>query len=48
MIQVNGLKKQYDKCIVLNELDMHIEKGSIYGLIGINGAGKSELPFRRF
>lgn len=43
MIQVKGLKKQYDKCIVLNELDMHVKKGSIYGLIGINGAGKSTL-----
>lgn len=43
MIQVTKLKKQYDNTIVLQSLDMHVKKGSIYGLIGVNGAGKSTL-----
>lgn len=43
MIEVVNLKKCYDKNIVLESLDMHVKRGSIYGLIGINGAGKSTL-----
>lgn len=43
MIAVTNLKKSYDKNIVLENLDMHVKRGSIYGLIGINGAGKSTL-----
>ena len=40
MIQVNGLKKAFDGFVALNGVDMHVEKGAIYGLVGPNGAGK--------
>ena len=43
MIQVNGLKKSFDGFVALNGVDMHVEKGAIYGLVGPNGAGKSTL-----
>ncbi len=38
MIQVNGLKKAFDGFVALNGVDMHVEKGAIYGLVGPNGA----------
>ena len=34
MIQVNGLKKAFDGFVALNGVDMHVEKGAIYGLVG--------------
>ncbi len=40
-IQVRGLKKSYDGNIVLNGLDFQIEKGEIFALLGVNGAGKT-------
>ena len=43
MIQVSGLKKAFDGFVALNGVDMHVEKGAIYGLVGPNGAGKSTL-----
>ena len=43
MIQVNGLKKAFDGFVALNGVDMHVEKGAIYGLVGPNGAGKFTL-----
>lgn len=39
----NGLTKQYRKCKALNNLNMHVPKGAIYGFVGKNGAGKTTL-----
>lgn len=41
VIETNKLCKNYMKNKVLKDLDVHIPKGSIYGLVGKNGAGKS-------
>lgn len=41
VIQVRGLKKNYDSNIVLNGLDFEIKKGEIFALLGVNGAGKT-------
>jgi ABC-2 type transport system ATP-binding protein len=43
MIEVKGLSKRFDNNIALDGLDMNIEKGSIYGLVGANGAGKTTI-----
>lgn len=40
-ISVKGLSKQFDKIQALNQVTTTIQKGSIFGLIGSNGAGKS-------
>ena len=37
------LTKAYGKKVVLENLDLTLEKGKIYGLIGRNGAGKTTL-----
>lgn len=41
MITVKGLHKKFKDFHVLKGLDMHVQKGEIYGFIGHNGAGKS-------
>ena len=43
ILETHNLEKRYKKFNVLNGLNLHIEKGSIYGLIGKNGAGKTTL-----
>lgn len=43
MIIVDDLCKNYDELEVLKGVSLHIEKGSIHGLVGISGAGKSTL-----
>ena len=42
-IRTNGLYKQFDKHIAVNNLDLEIGEGEVYGLIGPNGAGKTSL-----
>ena len=42
-LTVENLTKQYGKQTVLNQLNLKLEKGHIYGLLGRNGAGKSTL-----
>lgn len=37
----NALKKRYGKYTALSGMTMNVPKGSIYGLIGRNGAGKT-------
>lgn len=41
VIETKGLSKQYSNDLVVNSVDMHVEKGKIYGLLGKNGAGKT-------
>ncbi len=43
VLETNNLEKRYKDFKALNHLNIHIEKGSIYGLIGKNGAGKTTL-----
>ena len=43
VIKVKGLTKSYKEKVILNNLDLDIEQGSIVGLLGKNGAGKSTL-----
>jgi ABC-2 type transport system ATP-binding protein/bacitracin transport system ATP-binding protein len=41
VIETNNLSKKYSKNLVVNSVNMHVEKGKIYGLLGKNGAGKT-------
>ena len=43
IVDVRGLTKKYNKngTLALDNIDLSIEKGSIFGLLGPNGAGKS-------
>ena len=41
VIETNDLSKIYSKTKVVNSINMHVEKGKIYGLLGKNGAGKT-------
>ena len=42
-IATYGLTKRYDNHIAVNDVDLRIPNGEIYGLMGINGAGKTSL-----
>lgn len=42
-IQVQGLQKSYAKLPVLKGVDFEVEKGSIFALLGSNGAGKTTI-----
>src|SRR5512145_909531 len=42
-IQVRGLQKSYQKIDVLKGVDFEVKKGSIFALLGSNGAGKTTI-----
>ena len=43
MIEICNLQKKYDDLEVLKNINLTIEQGDIYGLVGKSGAGKSTL-----
>lgn len=38
-IYVEGLSKAYNGKTVLNKLDLSVKSGTVFGLLGANGAG---------
>ncbi|MGI8610073.1 MAG: ABC transporter ATP-binding protein [Candidatus Dormibacteria bacterium] len=42
-IEVRGLRKSYPKLQVLNGVDFEVASGSIFALLGSNGAGKTTI-----
>src|SRR4051794_31134665 len=42
-IQVHGLRKSYEKVQVLKGVDFDVARGSIFALLGSNGAGKTTV-----
>ncbi|MUH01846.1 ATP-binding cassette domain-containing protein [Scytonema sp. UIC 10036] len=42
-IHTRGLTKQFDRHVAVNNMDLEILSGEVYGLIGPNGAGKTTL-----
>ncbi|MBQ4339704.1 MAG: ABC transporter ATP-binding protein [Firmicutes bacterium] len=43
MIRVNNVIKSFDGFPALNGLSLNVKKGSIYGLVGVNGSGKTTI-----
>jgi ABC-2 type transport system ATP-binding protein len=41
MIDARGLYKQFGDVVAVQDLDIHVQAGSVYALLGPNGAGKS-------
>lgn len=42
-VRVSNASKSYGSKIILNQLNMRVEKGIIYGLLGASGCGKTTL-----
>ena len=40
-IELGGLRKSYGQHVALDDLDLSVAQGEIFGLLGANGAGKS-------
>ena len=40
-IEIKGLTKQYKDITAVNGLSLDIERGELFGLLGVNGAGKT-------
>jgi Cu-processing system ATP-binding protein len=43
MIKINGLKKSYGKLEVLKHVDLDLQQGTVYAIVGPNAAGKTTL-----
>lgn len=43
VIETEGLTKEYENQTAVKQLDLHVPKGQIYGLLGRNGAGKTTV-----
>ena len=43
IMETVGLRKAYKGNIVVDNVNIHIPKGAIYGFVGPNGAGKSTV-----
>ncbi|WP_163183238.1 MULTISPECIES: ABC transporter ATP-binding protein [Neobacillus] len=43
MIEMKNVRKSFDRFTAIENVNLRIQKGSIYGLIGSNGAGKTTI-----
>lgn len=43
VVKITNLTKKYGRATVLSDINLSLEKGKIYGIIGQNGAGKTTL-----
>ena len=43
MLQIENISKSYGTFQALRDINLHVERGRIFGLLGPNGAGKSTL-----
>ena len=43
IMETVGLRKSYKGNVVVNDVNVHVPKGAIYGFVGPNGAGKSTV-----
>jgi ABC-2 type transport system ATP-binding protein len=40
-VSTSGLTKRYGNVLAVDEVDLRVERGEIYGFLGLNGAGKT-------
>ena len=40
-IEINDLRKEYKDIVAVNNLNLEIEEGELFSLLGVNGAGKT-------
>ena len=43
LIETEGLTKYFGETPAIKDVDLHVKKGEIYGLLGRNGAGKTTI-----
>lgn len=43
MIELKGVSKHFDKEVALHQVDLKVQTGTTFGLLGSNGAGKSTI-----
>lgn len=43
LVKTTGLTKKYENQTVVKNVDLHVRPGTIYGLLGRNGAGKTTI-----
>lgn len=43
IIRTDGLTKRYGKTVAVDNISIHVNKGEVYGFLGLNGAGKTTL-----
>jgi len=43
LIKIDKLVKRFEGFTALDNLDLNVKKGSIYGLVGVNGSGKTTI-----
>ena len=41
ILEISGLNKRYGSIQAINDLELKVEKGTVFGLLGPNGSGKS-------
>ncbi len=43
VVEIRGLSRRFGKTIALDDVDLHVPPGVVWGLVGENGAGKTTL-----
>ena len=40
-VSIRGLTKRYGRLVAVNHLDLEVQRGEVFGFLGLNGAGKT-------
>ena len=42
-IRIEGLTKKYKDVVAVNRVSLSVQKGELFSLLGVNGAGKTTI-----